>query len=189
MIDSLWTRSILVQVLIITDLSRSHHQNLWWKIANCTIMKTKPMMKNCQLHHYENKGDYRANKDLCNCIKICIHLIRKIMICWSLNKMADILQMTLETFNGCTTEVWEWISYFIPHFIMDVITYPCWDLNWFIHYWEYPKSSHCNSLEEQARVHFIYGCPILKWVAETIRIVVPATWPLMIGYTSDKHVN
>ena len=30
-------------------------------------------------------------------------------------------------FNGCTVEVWEWIRYFIPHFIMDVITYSCWD--------------------------------------------------------------
>ena len=27
-------------------------------------------------------------------------------------------------FNGETVEVWEWISNFIPHFIMDVITYP-----------------------------------------------------------------
>ena len=24
-------------------------------------------------------------------------------------------------------EVWEWINYLIPHFIMDVITYPYWD--------------------------------------------------------------
>ena len=30
-------------------------------------------------------------------------------------------------FNGCTIEVWEWISNFIPHFIMDVITDPCWN--------------------------------------------------------------
>ena len=29
--------------------------------------------------------------------------------------------------NGCTVEVWEWISNFISHFIMDVITYRCWD--------------------------------------------------------------
>ena len=28
-------------------------------------------------------------------------------------------------FNGCTVEVWEWISNFIPHYIMDVITYLC----------------------------------------------------------------
>ena len=28
-----------------------------------------------------------------------------------------------------TVEVWEWISSFVPLFIMDVITYPCWDLS------------------------------------------------------------
>ena len=27
-------------------------------------------------------------------------------------------------FNGCTVEVWEWISNFIPH-IVDIIIYPC----------------------------------------------------------------
>ena len=31
-------------------------------------------------------------------------------------------------FNGATVEVWEWISNFNPHLIMDVITYPRW--NW-----------------------------------------------------------
>ena len=35
------------------------------------------------------------------------------------------------SFNGCTVEVWKWIRNFIPHFIMDVITYPCYN------------SSHC----------------------------------------------
>ena len=30
-------------------------------------------------------------------------------------------------FNGATVDVWEWISDLIPHFIMDVITYPCKD--------------------------------------------------------------
>ena len=30
-------------------------------------------------------------------------------------------------FNGTTVEVWEWISNILLHFIMDVITYPCWD--------------------------------------------------------------
>ena len=29
--------------------------------------------------------------------------------------------------NGCTVEVWELISYFIPHFVMDAVIYPCWD--------------------------------------------------------------
>ena len=30
-------------------------------------------------------------------------------------------------FNGCTVEVWEWISDFISHLSVDVITYPYWD--------------------------------------------------------------
>ena len=30
-------------------------------------------------------------------------------------------------FNRYIAEVWKWISNFIPHFIMDVIIYPCWD--------------------------------------------------------------
>ena len=30
-------------------------------------------------------------------------------------------------FNGATVEVYEWISNFIPQFMMYVITYPCWD--------------------------------------------------------------
>ena len=35
-------------------------------------------------------------------------------------------------FNASTVEVWEWISNFIQHFIMDLITYPCWDLSYFM---------------------------------------------------------
>ena len=30
-------------------------------------------------------------------------------------------------FNRATGEVWEWISNFLPYFIMDVIILPCWD--------------------------------------------------------------
>ena len=30
-------------------------------------------------------------------------------------------------FNGATVEVWEWISNFIPHYTVYVITYPYWD--------------------------------------------------------------
>ena len=40
--------------------------------------------------------------------------------------MWDEIIYPFPNFNGCTIEVWEWISNFTPHFIMDVITYPCW---------------------------------------------------------------
>ena len=32
-------------------------------------------------------------------------------------------------FNGANAEVWEWISHFIPHLVMDVITYLCIKVN------------------------------------------------------------
>ena len=34
--------------------------------------------------------------------------------------------------NGAAVEIWEWISNFTSHFIMDIITYPCWDSSKFI---------------------------------------------------------
>ena len=43
------------------------------------------------------------------------------------NTVWDEITYPLQNFNGCTVEVSEWISSFIPHFILDVITYPCWD--------------------------------------------------------------
>ena len=50
---------------------------------------------------------------------------------WISNHMAgnvfDEIAYPFPNFNGAAVEVWEWISNFIPHFIMDVITYPCWD--------------------------------------------------------------
>ena len=45
-------------------------------------------------------------------------------------KVWDEITYPFLNFNGCTVEVKEWISNFIPHFIMDVITNPCWDLSW-----------------------------------------------------------
>ena len=44
-----------------------------------------------------------------------------------LNKVWNDITYPFPDFNGATVEVWEWISNFISHFIMDVITYPCWD--------------------------------------------------------------
>ena len=43
------------------------------------------------------------------------------------SKLWDEIIYPLPNFNGCTVEVWKWISNFISHFIIDVITYPCWD--------------------------------------------------------------
>ena len=39
--------------------------------------------------------------------------------------MRDEITYPIPNVNGATVKVWEWISNFIPHFIMEVITYPC----------------------------------------------------------------
>ena len=43
------------------------------------------------------------------------------------SEMWDEIINSFPNFNGYRVEVWEWIRNFFPHFIMDVITYPCWD--------------------------------------------------------------
>ena len=41
-----------------------------------------------------------------------------------LSKVGDEITCPFPNYNGFTVEVWEWISKFTSHFIMDVITYP-----------------------------------------------------------------
>ena len=50
---------------------------------------------------------------------------------WMSNHMAskvwDDIVNPFPNSNGCTVKVWEWISDFILHFMMDVINYSCCD--------------------------------------------------------------
>ena len=41
------------------------------------------------------------------------------------SKVWDEIIDPFPNFNGAPVEVWEWISIFLPYFIIDVITYPC----------------------------------------------------------------
>ena len=45
------------------------------------------------------------------------------------SKVYDEITFPLLNFHGYTDDVWERISNFILHSIVDVITYPCWDQN------------------------------------------------------------
>ena len=40
-------------------------------------------------------------------------------------KVWDEINYPFPKFNGCTIEVWEWMSNFIPDFTGHVIIYPC----------------------------------------------------------------
>ena len=44
------------------------------------------------------------------------------------SKMLDAINYPFPNFNGAAFVVWEWISNCTEYFIMDIITYPCWDL-------------------------------------------------------------
>ena len=42
------------------------------------------------------------------------------------SQVGDEITYPFPNFNGCTVEVWEWISNFTLHSKMDVIDYPSW---------------------------------------------------------------
>ena len=60
----------------------------------------------------------------------CLHVLTVFAI-WVNNqkpdKVWDEITYPFSNFNCCSVEVWEWISNFTSHFIMVVITSPCWD--------------------------------------------------------------
>ena len=79
----------------------------------------------------------------------------------------------------CTGEVGEWISNFIPHFIMDVITYPCWD--YIINYKNIENNikrhtvyTNYKNIENNIKRHAAYT--IVSWP-------IPKQW--VIVHTSD----
>ena len=39
----------------------------------------------------------------------------------------DVMNFTFPNINGCTVEVWEYISKLIPRIVLDAITYSCRD--------------------------------------------------------------
>ena len=43
------------------------------------------------------------------------------------NKVLGEINFPSSKLNGAGIEIWEEMSNFTPHFIMDVITYLCWD--------------------------------------------------------------
>ena len=49
---------------------------------------------------------------------------------WMSNHMSskawDEITYPFPNINGCAIDVWKWIKYIVPYFIMDVITYTCW---------------------------------------------------------------
>ena len=66
------------------------------------------------------------------------------------SKVCDEITYSFPNFNGCTVEVWKWISDFIPDFIIYIITYPCCD-------WS-------NTMLVKGVPVIIFPCPCFKWI-------------------------
>ena len=62
-------------------------------------------------------------------------------------------------FNGCTVKVLDWISNFIPHFTMDVLSYPYWDIK-LIHVIKRGHMRQYELLNSQTIIGFL--CTIAK---------------------------
>ena len=45
------------------------------------------------------------------------------------------MKLIIHSQASTAPEVWKWISSFIPHFIMDITSYPCWDIEIYHHAW------------------------------------------------------
>ena len=45
------------------------------------------------------------------------------------SKVWDKITLQFPNFNDAVVDVWEWVSSFIPQFIIDDITYPYWYLS------------------------------------------------------------
>ena len=43
------------------------------------------------------------------------------------SKLWDEITYSFPNFHGAIVEIWEWISDFVPHFIVNVVTYPWWN--------------------------------------------------------------
>ena len=47
------------------------------------------------------------------------------MMAKSRNKLEDEITYQFLNFNGAAIEVWDWMSNFLSHFLMEVINFPC----------------------------------------------------------------
>ena len=81
------------------------------------------------------------------------------------SKVWDEITYTLPKFNGAAIEVWEWIGYFIWHFIMDAITYPCWGKSWTMLIKMGPRD-HCSTMK------IVKGQKVHKLLLQTTNIVM-----------------
>ena len=104
------------------------------------------------------------------------------------SKVWDKITNPSPNFNGYTVEVWEWISDFIPHFMMDIIIYPCWDNSWTI----YVRNRDLWQLRQSyEKIIVLFGYISLDIYAYVICLVSSQFHPYTsgVGVTKAPFVN
>ena len=93
--------------------------NLYLKLIRTVEFHFNMVQKNSTLHAY--KSNNMAVDVLIKLTSILVWISNYIHY-----KIWDEITYPFPNFSGFTVEVWEWISYFISHSILYVISYPCW---------------------------------------------------------------
>ena len=118
--------NLITSIIIIQTWYRHEHINPWskryWWIDNLPVSPNYSLFHGCNmlqiLHMSYNMF-----------MLPCYHSLTLISA-WISNHMSytvwDEITYPFPNFNGVTVGVWEWMSNFIPHFIMGVITNPYW---------------------------------------------------------------
>ena len=92
-------------------------------------------------------------------------------------------------FNGATVEVWEWTSNLIPHSIMDVISYPCWNLILSILIKKGPFSQPGHYLNQWWLGSRPQNCLMRPQWVNTSNYTKNLTHNLHIAYNTTKHID
>ena len=87
-------------------------------------------------------------------------------------------------FNDCAVEVWEWISNFVPHFLIDVITYPTYDHPSYGMYCSYGMSLMICFISRKTAYHQSGSCTSMQaWCHYALRT---SQWHRRDGVSNHK---
>ena len=125
------TRSFDFFYLRLNKLLSKQSWNCWFETPS------RSLWRHCNAkHHYEYHPwqssvtpcavNTLIETDMASITGLHVTLIPTSISNCTLYKVWDQITYSLPNFNGCSVDVWEWISNFIPHLTGYVITYPCW---------------------------------------------------------------
>ena len=112
------------------DPNPGHSGPSWCTCGNCREMPTANERICCRLKPQQCVSRRAVSKQLYEQLR-ANHILLYLLTsnpAWRRNYTHyELWDETTYLFTTAMVAVWEWISNFLPHLIMDVITYPCWN--------------------------------------------------------------